>query len=232
MSLQGWYPLALSRDIEPSTSAGTRVEGKEFVVWRDAKGVAHLWEDRCPHRGMKMSFGFVRGDHLACLYHGWQYDTAGQCRYIPAHPDLEVPATIRIPRYAIAEAGGIIWGCFDGEVSDGPAIQFPVGDITPLRSVFADCPPALLAGSIAKTPVGNSVPQVAADGKRTLRITLGDVRLIAGIQPISEAETALHLVVAGAPATNELMHLSVWAEQLRRDVEQAAADLSDAEIAA
>ncbi|RVC56037.1 Rieske (2Fe-2S) protein, partial [Mesorhizobium sp. M00.F.Ca.ET.038.03.1.1] len=86
-----WHPVALSASIEPGSSAGTHIDGKEFVVWRDNRGAPHVWEDRCPHRGMKLSFGFVRGDHIACLYHGWQYDTAGQCRYIPARPAQDEP---------------------------------------------------------------------------------------------------------------------------------------------
>ena len=66
-SASPWIPVALSADIEAGTSAGTLVNGEERVVWRDDKGATHVWEDRCPHRGMRMSFGFVRGDHIACL---------------------------------------------------------------------------------------------------------------------------------------------------------------------
>ena len=57
----GWVPVALSASIEAGTSAGAVVDGSEIVVWRDNSGKAHVWEDRCPHRGMRMSFGFVRG---------------------------------------------------------------------------------------------------------------------------------------------------------------------------
>ena len=75
-------------------------------MWRDSDGVAHVWEDRCPHRGMRLSLGFVRGDQIACLYHGWRYDAAGQCRYIPAHPQLTPPETIRVPVLAVGGADG------------------------------------------------------------------------------------------------------------------------------
>src|SRR5580700_5238771 len=70
-------PVGLSLAVEASSSAGTRLLDRELVVWRDNSGAAHVWEDRCPHRGMKLSFGFVRGDHIACLYHGWQYNSGG-----------------------------------------------------------------------------------------------------------------------------------------------------------
>lgn len=232
MSLQGWYPVALSRDIAAGTSAGTRVLGEEFVVWRDSKGAVHAWEDRCPHRGMKMSFGFVRGDHIACLYHGWQYDTAGQCRHIPAHPDLEVPQTIKIPRFATVEAGGMIWGCFNGENSDAPPAPDLPAEVTPLRSVFADCPAPLMVARIAKTPFGQTTPDVAAKTDRIVEVTLGDTKLIAGVQAIADGESALHLVALGDVDASKLKPLSLWAEQLRRDAEAAAGTSATAEIAA
>ena len=116
----GWYPLCLSGDIEPGTSTGTRLFGRELVVWRDHAGASHVWEDRCPHRGMRLSFGFVRGDRIACLYHGWQFDAAGRCRLIPAHPDLKVPPSIMVERYASAERLGIVW-VRDHDVDEGPA---------------------------------------------------------------------------------------------------------------
>ncbi len=106
-------------------------------MWRDNSGVAHVWEDRCPHRGMKLSFGFVRGDHIACLYHGWQYDTAGRCRYVPAHPDLEVPATITVPVFAAAEACGMIWTCAEPEAAR-PAAPADAGEVIPVRSLYVD----------------------------------------------------------------------------------------------
>ncbi len=122
---QAWYPVALSEMIPAGTSAGVVIDGAEIVVWRDTSGAAHTWEDRCPHRGMKLSFGFVRGDHIACLYHGWEYDTGGTCRYIPAHPQLEVPKTICVKTYGVAEAGGTSTNKFGQTLAE---IQTTLGD--------------------------------------------------------------------------------------------------------
>ena len=36
----GWYPVALSRDVDPSTSTGALLLGKEIVVWRDEEGAS------------------------------------------------------------------------------------------------------------------------------------------------------------------------------------------------
>ncbi len=103
-----WVSIALSRDVPAGVTRAVTLEGREMVIWRGQGGSAQVWEDRCPHRGMRLSFGFVRGDTLSCLYHGWEYGAAANCRRIPAHPDLEVPATIKANAYEATESGGMI----------------------------------------------------------------------------------------------------------------------------
>ncbi len=123
--------VALSRDILPGTSIGVRVSDVEYVVWRDAAGKAHIWEDRCPHRGMKLSLGFVRGDRIACLYHGWEYGTDGVCKKIPAHPDLPVPDSITVETFGVKENSGLVWF-----VPEGATVVERV--LHPVRSMMVD----------------------------------------------------------------------------------------------
>ena len=85
-------------------------------VWRSAAGQVHAWDNRCPHRGMRLHHGFVRGEQLACLYHGWHYGEDGACSKIPAHPDLEPPSSICVPTTPCVETDGVVWaGGEDGE---------------------------------------------------------------------------------------------------------------------
>src|ERR1700733_6982464 len=156
----GWYPVALAEDIAPGTSAGTRLFGQELVVWRDKEGMSHVWEDRCPHRGMRLSFGFVRGNAIACLYHGWQYDAAGRCRYIPAHPDLKVPSTIAATVYESAERLGLVWVSLGGAAAAGA----PPGDnaaTTPVRSLSVQAPVQLVLTAFASTGTSPFATQTA-----------------------------------------------------------------------
>jgi nitrite reductase/ring-hydroxylating ferredoxin subunit len=199
----GWVPVALSVDVEAGTSCGTRIAGRELVVWRDNAGVAHVWEDRCPHRGMRLSFGFVRGDHLACLYHGWQFAADAQCRLIPAHPDITVPSTIKATRFGCIERSGIIWTGAGAEPEDAP--------VTPVRSVFIE---ASVSQVRARLP---------ADGEPLfIRYDLDGLALLAGLQPVSECVTALHLVLAGEHAVAVQKRVSRWAMELRQRVEEPA----------
>lgn len=220
---QGWMPVALSSAIEPGTSAGAVVDGAEIVVWRDNKGTAHVWEDRCPHRGMRLSFGFVRGDHIACLYHGWQYDTAGQCQYIPAHPDLEVPGTIKVPIYAAEERNGIIWTCLS-EGADSNALADVAGSATPVRSLYVDCSMDDAMAALADVVLpGNDAPaQFDMIARNAFLLSFGSTHLLVAVQSIAARRIALHMVLVNAKPGLAPM-IARWAEGLRRRLETQTA---------
>ncbi|PZM14542.1 Rieske (2Fe-2S) protein [Rhizobium tubonense] len=213
---EAWVPVALSSSIEAATSAGAVSDGRELVVWRDNSGNAHVWEDRCPHRGMRLSFGFVRGDHIACLYHGWQYDSAGQCRYIPAHPSLDVPSTIKVPTYLTEEKYGIIWATTAADAALPEVEAAP--EAAPVRSLYIDCP---VDGVLAALKQAGTVVLAGNAGVLSLN---GD-KLLVAVQTVSPAKTAVHLVILGAPAVDggvKQRHYAGWAENLRRSLENMA----------
>ena len=204
MNEDSWAPVALSSSIEPSTSAGAVLGGAELVVWRDSKGAAHVWEDRCPHRGMRLSFGFVRGDHIACLYHGWEYDTGGQCQYIPAHPKLDVPDTIKVKTYATEERDGLIWTrlAHGADPSTIPAI----GTATPVKTVYAAVDmKAAIAALGTTTAIGGDCYRTDVNGLHVV---------IAG-QPVQPGRVALHILISGDAGPAEQTKVARWAEGLR-----------------
>lgn len=129
-----WWPIALSADIAAATVHPVMLGGAELALWRDAGGAVRLFEDRCPHRGMRLSFGFVRGDRLTCLYHGWDYGGDGRCLRIPAHPDLVPPETIRPAVFRVVEAGGLVFAAG----ADAPAVPAlpPLTAHRPVRSLY------------------------------------------------------------------------------------------------
>jgi nitrite reductase/ring-hydroxylating ferredoxin subunit len=215
-----WYPVALCNGIETGRSAGTRLFDQELCIWREVEGIAHAWEDRCPHRGMRLSFGFVRGDRIACLYHGWQYDRLGQCRLIPAHPDLEVPATIGVVRYSCQELLGMLWVFAEREAATPPALALDERDVTPVRSLYIDCPPS----SVMQTLAARSKTIGTAEAT-VLTLDAGGQSVIAGLQPFGRSKTALHLVLPSDTVTDRTASqhaVAVWAEELRRRLEEEA----------
>lgn len=74
----GWLRVCASSEIEIGEVRGFVVGGACLAVWRDGEGGAHVWDDRCPHRGLPLSEGFVTGGLLTCPAHGWRFDINGQ----------------------------------------------------------------------------------------------------------------------------------------------------------
>lgn len=228
----GWYAVALAGGVETGTSTGTHLFGEEIVVWRDASGAAHAWEDRCPHRGMRLSMGFVRSDRIACLYHGWQYGTEGRCLYIPAHPEIQVPPTIATWRHSCAEAMGMIWVHF-GEAADEPSIPIAVDrrDVVPVRSLYVDRPAETVADHFAAAApppfpreakgkgIGRSPHR---EGLLVMHALRDDNLLIGAVHPVDASRSALHLVIVGEAndyAGAGQLHFSRFAERLRDSIE-------------
>ena len=80
---------------------------------------------------------------------GWQYDTHGQCRFIPAHPDLDVPATIDVATYTCTERLGMLWVYSDREVETPPDLPIGPREILPVRSLYVGCKPAAVIQALA-----------------------------------------------------------------------------------
>ena len=194
-----WCAVALSADLEPGMSVGTRIDGAELAVWRDRSGQAHVWEDRCPHRGMRLSFGFVRDDRLACLYHGWQFDGTGRCRLIPAHPALVVPGTIRATSYDCIERLGMIWTriAAPGEAADMQEV--PAAGV---RSIAIGCDASCLRAVLPGRPA--------------------PVATNMAVQPVAPGRSMLHLTLSGTPDRSRKLAVCDWAEALRDALEAGA----------
>jgi len=233
---QAWYAVSLSNGVPPGTSNGTHLFDEEIVVWRDANGLPHVWADRCPHRGMRLSFGFVRSDRIACLYHGWQYGSDGHCLHIPAHPGLQPPPSIAVWRHSAHEALGLLFAHF-GEVEGGPALPAgkTAGEFVPVRSIHVACPPDRLAdrfAALAITSFDRRLEGATFVLSPTGSVIAGTVEkdgigetLIGAVQPIGSNRSALHLVVAGAGADYRgaaQRHFSRTVQRLRDGIESGS----------
>ncbi len=148
-----WAPVALSSDLPPGTVIPAWTSVGPIALWRSQSGRATASSDRCPHRGMRLSHGFVRGEALSCIYHGWSYSLSGGCIRIPAHPDLVPPETIRVAVQQVEDAGGILW------VAVGqPATQPPqLGEFTPLRSLTVETDVAAIEAAAGAEIDANSL---------------------------------------------------------------------------
>jgi len=114
MDLTQWHPIAASTDLPLRHVYQGQLWGRELAVWRADDGHVNVWENRCLHRGVRLSIGLNEGGELRCLYHGWRYAnrTAG-CTYIPAHPADAPARTICNTTYRSLETQGLIWCAID-----------------------------------------------------------------------------------------------------------------------
>lgn len=136
-----WHPVAASTDLVPRHVYHAQVLGREMALWRADDGHVNAWENRCLHRGVRLSIGVNDGHELICQYHGWRYAnrTAG-CTYIPAHPADAPARTICNNTYPVAEKHGLIW-CGENPEDDIPALgMLDNTAMTPLRGIAIDAP--------------------------------------------------------------------------------------------
>ncbi|MFM6854585.1 MAG: Rieske 2Fe-2S domain-containing protein, partial [Sphingopyxis sp.] len=82
---RGWHPVAYLADVGRAPMA-VKLMGHPLVVFRDGDAVGVL-EDRCPHRNVPLSSGRCVDGQIECPYHGWRFDTQGQCRLVPGSID-------------------------------------------------------------------------------------------------------------------------------------------------
>ncbi len=111
---RSWQPVRLSRDLAPGAMVPIHVMGERFTLYRGESGTAHVVGFRCPHRNTQLSPGWVRGDAVQCLYHGWTYDADGACIARPAEQPPGPCAHVSIPAYPTHEQLGVIYAWFGG----------------------------------------------------------------------------------------------------------------------
>lgn len=125
-----WYPACPSSALRPGTMKGTVLLGLPILVCKTDQGAVAAMRDICPHRGMPLSFGRMRGDCVECAYHGWQFDPKGRCRTIPSlvQGSPVQPDKIGVTTYPCRERDGYVWVF----IPDPSRPEQPVPEVPPL----------------------------------------------------------------------------------------------------
>ena len=207
-----WTAACLAGDLPPGVVMQSECGGVEVAIWRSASGKVSAWRDRCQHRGMRLSHGFVRGETLSCIYHGWVYGTDGGCRRIPAHPDLVPPAAIRAVALQCVEAHGLIWAAPTGAAGLPPDLGGPL----PVRSIVVDASGRHLEG-LLRPAFQSSDGQIL---RGSVALNGRDVTLTLVVQSLGDARLMLHALAEPAVAKTDQVAISRWLEGLRRRAEE------------
>jgi phenylpropionate dioxygenase-like ring-hydroxylating dioxygenase large terminal subunit len=122
-----WYPVMPAAKLAEGKPVPFRLLSRDIVLWQGKDGPAAV-TDRCPHRGAKLSLGFVDADApdgpaIACPYHGWAFGADGRCRKVPqAHEPLRGMKGGTQGHHA-AERYGWIWVALEDPIADIPHIR-------------------------------------------------------------------------------------------------------------
>ena len=199
LPVRAWHPVASSSDLVPRHVHQGELHGRELAVWRADDGFVNVWENRCLHRGVRLSIGVNDGRELTCQYHGWRYAsrTAG-CTYIPAHPADAPARTIANRIYPVVERHGLVWTTLEADAPvDVPTLD-DVDSPLPLRPVVMAAPPAAVADELRGYGAADGLRLAAADELR-LRFT-GAAELTFFVQPAGGTHCIVRGVHHGAPS--------------------------------
>lgn len=110
-----WHPVARVEEITAGELTSAQLLDVPLVVYRTSAGIV-VATDICPHRGTRLSSGWLKGDHLVCPYHGLEFDSDGQCVRVPAsEPHRDNCDKIRLQTLKWQERYGVVWVCLSGE---------------------------------------------------------------------------------------------------------------------
>lgn len=124
-----WYIACRAQELCKKAIART-ILGTPLVLFRNSNGQPTAFLDRCPHRNVPLSQGWVKQDHLTCRYHGWQFNPQGVCTTVPGRCSQAASPARNVRVYPAIEQDQFIWVWLGNEsqaeeVPIGQPYQFP-----------------------------------------------------------------------------------------------------------
>ena len=224
-----WFPIARCDDLVVRHVFHGQLRGRELAVWRADDGFVNVWENRCLHRGVRLSIGLNEGQELKCQYHGWRYAnrTAG-CTYIPAHPADSPARTICNISFLAVERFGLVWTgeSPSGELPTPPSLTGRDG--FGLRNLPINAEPAAVLDELADyrfaptttvTGRGESWIELTGEGETSSAVVLF-------VQPVDAARSVVRGVLVDPPTDDKRLavlhgHHRILS-RLRIEIEQRA----------
>ncbi len=104
-----WYAVGWANQLQSGQVMQVIVWQQDIAIYRDQSGSLQALRNVCAHKGVALHHGKVMGHHLACPYHGWEFDGAGQCVSIPYFPKEQKLPCAQVQVYPVREKYGLIW---------------------------------------------------------------------------------------------------------------------------
>lgn len=235
-----WYPIAGAEALTERHVYQTSLAGQELAVWRDDNGITNAWENRCPHRGLRLTLGVNLGHELRCQYHGWTYESgSGGCTFVPAHREATEPSKACVRTFAVRESGGLVWASLGAPVGEPPLIKTQEGGsfFTFVRSLPFNLPAADVAKGLLEDGVcfaecfeqDPSSVGLRQFGNDSVALSVGEngrSGLHFYIQPHSAEKTVVHVnaLLPGPATPSFLERFSHVFGEFRRALERVRAE--------
>jgi phenylpropionate dioxygenase-like ring-hydroxylating dioxygenase large terminal subunit len=113
----GWHPVALQSEVGAKPLA-CMLMGRRLVLFRSSGGFG-LLQDRCPHRGVPLSRGWMEANTIVCPYHGFRFTADGACVAVPGST---VCADLHAQALPVRVVAGLVWTTLATEPGPFPAL--------------------------------------------------------------------------------------------------------------
>src|ERR1043165_2839001 len=129
-----WIPALLSSEIPEPDCPPVRVKllSERLIAFRDTRGRVGLMDEFCAPRGVSLWFGRNEDNGLRCPYHGWKYDTTGQCIEVPSEPvESGFCQKIKLKSYPLIKRGDALWTYMGPPEKQPPLPEFEFALVPP-----------------------------------------------------------------------------------------------------
>ncbi len=132
-----WYLVCITDELKKQNPLAKKIIGEHIVIFKTETGEVKVIEDRCCHRNVKLSLGYVINECIKCAYHGWEFDGNGKCISIPSlESDQLVPKTACVKSYKVKVTNHMVWAFF-GEQNLAENVPLPpMAEMAHLPYVF------------------------------------------------------------------------------------------------
>jgi len=102
-----WYVAAWDYELTGGKLLARVLLDNPTVLFRGESGRVVALDNRCAHRGAKLSNGRLEGDCVRCMYHGLKFDATGKCVQIPGQDNI--PPKLGVRSYPVLERDHLVW---------------------------------------------------------------------------------------------------------------------------
>lgn len=121
---RGWHCLGIADAYRDGKAHSFDAFGTRLAIFADSTGKLNVVDGYCPHMGADLGEGTIKGDTLACPFHGWQWGGDGKCKAIPYAG--RVPPRARIKSWPTMEENKqlFVWHDAEGNMPQ-PEVAIP-----------------------------------------------------------------------------------------------------------